>query len=103
MKEVKWIWVRGDGWRCSNCDASPADETFNGDLLDLESNTYCWKCGSRMTANWDITKVKVLVKKNEDDPWVEQEVMYRNDGTVWCKVDGGFQEIQVWDERREAE
>ena len=56
-----------------------------------------------MTANWEITKVKVLVRKNEDDPWVEQEVMYRNDGTVWCKVDGGFQEIQVWDERREAE
>lgn len=53
MKEAKWIWVRGDGWRCSNCDASPADETFNGDLLDLESNTYCWKCGSQMTANWE--------------------------------------------------
>lgn len=53
MKKAKWIWVHGDGWRCSNCDASPADETFNGDLLDLESNAYCWKCGSQMTANWE--------------------------------------------------
>lgn len=53
MRDAKWIWVRGDGWRCSNCDANPAGNTFNGDWLALEDNLYCWKCGSHMTVGYE--------------------------------------------------
>lgn len=38
--------------------------------------------------------MKIMVRVNEDDPWVEQEIVY-HDGTVWFQVDGEFIEIQA--------
>ena len=41
--------------------------------------------------------MKIMVRVNEDDPWVEQEIVY-HDGTVWFQVDGEFIEIQAQEE-----
>lgn len=42
--------------------------------------------------------MKIMVRENEDDPWVEQEITY-HDGTVWFQVDGEFIEIYAQEER----
>lgn len=36
--------------------------------------------------------MKILIRENKNDPWVEQEVIYR-DGIVWFQVDEEFVEI----------
>lgn len=41
--------------------------------------------------------MKIMVRENENDPWVEQEIVYR-DGTVWFQVDGEFIEIYAQEE-----
>lgn len=33
--------------------------------------------------------MQVLLRENEDDPWIEQVVVYR-DGKVWFQVDKEF-------------
>ena len=36
--------------------------------------------------------MKIMIRENEDDLWVEQEIMY-HDGIVWFKIDGEFIEV----------
>lgn len=38
--------------------------------------------------------MKIMVRENEDDPWVKQEIVYY-DGIIWFQVDGEFIEIQA--------
>lgn len=33
--------------------------------------------------------MKIMVRETEDNPWVEQEIVY-HDGIVWFQIDGEF-------------
>lgn len=41
--------------------------------------------------------MKIMIRENEDDPWVEQEIVCHN-GTVWFQIDGEFIEIYAQEE-----
>lgn len=41
--------------------------------------------------------MKIMIRGNENDPWVEQEIVY-HDGTIWFQVDGEFIEIYAQEE-----
>lgn len=38
--------------------------------------------------------MKILIRENENDSWVEQEVIY-HDGKVWFQINDEFIEIQI--------